>query len=158
MSLVPQWQEDGNNRLIPRQKSLVALRGFFVSTRNEKIFPILFIGLIACSDFGNNPKEDEELPEDVSFNDDIQPLFNASCINCHGNQGKLSVRNYTNLMKAGSNNSPVVIPKNSGESLIIKKLQGIAFGDRMPPEPASKWSDSKIELVKKWIDQGALNN
>jgi hypothetical protein len=42
MSLVPQWQEDGNNRLIPRQKSLVALRGFFVSTRNEKNIPHSF--------------------------------------------------------------------------------------------------------------------
>ena len=119
---------------------------------------ILFIFfLVGCSDFGTNPKEEVAL-DDVSFAKDIQPMLNASCINCHGNNSKLSVRTYANLMKGTSNNGPVVIPKNGAGSLIIKKLQGTASGDRMPPEPASKWSDSKIELVKKWIDQGALNN
>jgi len=28
----------------------------------------------------------------------------------------------------------------------------------MPPEPKNTWSDSKIKLVMKWIDQGAENN
>jgi hypothetical protein len=28
----------------------------------------------------------------------------------------------------------------------------------MPPEPANPWDDSKIEIIIKWIDQGAKNN
>ena len=123
----------------------------------QKYLTLLIFFLVGCSDFGTNPKEEVVL-DDVSFAKDIQPMLNASCINCHGNNNKLSVRTYANLMKGTSNNGPVVIPKNGAGSLIIKKLQGTASGDRMPPEPASKWSDSKIELVKKWIDQGALNN
>jgi hypothetical protein len=124
----------------------------------KNILISLFISLTACSDFGNSPKEESEFSQNISFNSDIQPLFNASCINCHGSQGNLSVRNYSSLMDGRSNNGPVVIPENGDESLIIKKLRGTASGDRMPSEPASPWSDFKIMLIKKWIDQGALNN
>ena len=85
-------------------------------------------------------------------------MLNASCINCHGNKGGLSVSAYNNLMKGTSNNGPVVIAKNGAGSLIVKKLQGVASGSRMPPEPADKWSESKIETIKIWIDQGAKNN
>ena len=112
---------------------------------------------MGCSDFGTNPKEEVVL-DDVSFAEDIQPMLNASCINCHGNKGRLSVRTYDNLMKGTSNNGPVVIPNNGVGSFIVKKLKGNASGDRMPPEPANPWDDSKIEIIIKWIDQGAKNN
>mgnify|MGYP000713430825 CR=1 FL=1 len=58
-------------------------------------------------------------------------------------------------MDGSSNNGRVVIPENRDESLIIKKLQETASGDRVPPEPTSPWSDYKIMLIKKWIDQDA---
>ena len=123
----------------------------------RKLLLILFFLLAGCSDFGTNPKDGVN-SEDISYKDDIQPMFNASCTNYHGNRGGLSLRTYASLMKGTSNNGPVVIPNDGAGSLIVKKLQGTAPGDRMPQEPASKWSDSKIEMVKKWIDQGALNN
>ena len=157
-SLVPQWQEAENKPLNPRQKSLRNFAGAFLFPIDmRKLFITFFLMFIACSDFGTNPKEEENSGK-ISYKNDIQPMLNASCVNCHPNNGRLSVRTYENLMKGTSNNGPIVIPNNGSGSLIIKKLQGTASGDRMPPEPASKWSDSKIELVKNWIDQGALNN
>ena len=155
MSLVPLWQEDGNNCLNPRQKSPAIDGAFLFQLEIKNILIILFISSTACSDFGNNPKEESELSENISFNSDIQPLLNANCINCHGSQGNLSERNYSSLMDGSSNNGLVVIPENRDESLIIKKLQGTSSGDHMPPEPTSPWSDSKIMLIKKWIDQDA---
>jgi len=123
----------------------------------QKYLKLLIFFLAGCSDFGTNPKEEVVL-DDVSFAEDIQPMLNASCINCHGNNGWLSVRTYDNLMKGTSNNGPVVIPNNGIGSFIVKKLKGNASGDRMPPEPANPWDDSKIEIIIKWIDQGAKNN
>jgi hypothetical protein len=61
-------------------------------------------------------------------------------------------------MKGTSNNGPVVIVNDGAGSLIVRKLQGVASGSRMPPEPLNKWSESKIETIKMWIDQGAKNN
>lgn len=112
---------------------------------------------MGCSDFGTNPKEEVNL-EEVSFKNDIQPMLKAECINCHGDNGGLSVRTYGNLMKGTSNNGPVVIPNNGEGSFIVKKLKGIATGSRMPPEPANPWNESKIEILIEWIDQGAKNN
>ena len=123
----------------------------------QKYLILLIFFLVGCSDFGTNPKEEVVL-DDVSFAKDIQPLLNASCINCHGNKGRLSVRTYDNLMKGTSNSGPVVIPNNGVGSFIVKKLKGNASGDRMPPEPANPWDDSKIEIIIKWLDQGAKNN
>lgn len=123
----------------------------------KKLLLILFLLLAGCSDFGTNPK-DIEITEDVSYKDDIQPMFNSSCFVCHGGNGGLILRTYEDLMKGTSNNGPVIIPNDGAGSLIVKKLMGTAPGARMPREPATKWSDSKIDLVKKWIDQGALNN
>ncbi len=123
----------------------------------KKITILLLLILAGCSDFGINPKEDQVITGDVSYAKDIQPMFNSICVNCHPNQGQLSLRNYTNLMKGGKSGA-VVIPKDGAGSLLVKKLEGTASGDRMPPKPAGEWSTTKIELVKKWIDQGAENN
>ena len=126
-------------------------------TKMRKLFITFFLIFFACSDFGTNPKEEKNSGE-ISYKNDIQPMLNASCINCHGNKGGLSVSTYNNLMKGTSNNGPVVISNNGAGSLIVKKLQGVASGSRMPLEPADKWSESKIETIKIWIDQGAKNN
>ena len=123
----------------------------------RKLFTTFFLIFFACSDFGTNPKEENNSGE-ISYKNDIQPILNANCVNYHGNNGGLSVGTYNNLMKGTSNNGPVVIAKNGAGSLIVKKLQGVASGSRMPPEPADKWSESKIETIKIWIDQGAKNN
>ncbi len=125
----------------------------------RKLFITFVLIFFACSDFGTNPKEEKNSGE-ISYKNDIQPILNASCVNCHGNNGGLSVGTYNNLMKGTSNNGPVVIANNGTGSLIVKKLQGLGppGGSRMPPEPVSKWSESKIETIKIWIDQGAKNN
>ena len=117
---------------------------------------LIFFG--ACSD-SNGGEEDEKvaLPEIVSYQMDIQPLFDSSCINCHGNEGKLSLTNYENTIKGGKSGL-AIIPNNGAESFLVKKLNGTAKGQRMPPEPKNPWDETKILLVTKWIDQGAKNN
>ena len=117
-----------------------------------------FIIFGACSD--SNDYEKEEIvvvPEIVSYQMDVQPLFDSSCTSCHGNKGKLSLSTYQNTMKGGESGS-AIIPNNGSESLLIKKLNGTASGQAMPPDSRYKWNETKIVLVTKWIDQGAKNN
>ena len=112
----------------------------------------------ACSDSKDDEKEQiVVVPEIVSYQMDVQPLFDSSCTSCHGNQGKLSLSTYQNTMKGGESGS-VIIPNNGSESLLVKKLNGTASGQRMPPDSKYHWSETKIVLVTKWIDQGAKNN
>ena len=115
---------------------------------------LIFFG--ACGD-NNNEGDEVEIPEVVSYQMDIQPLFDSSCINCHGNNGELSLSSYQNTMKGGKSGA-TVIPNNGKASLLITKLNGTASGQRMPPEPGKPLSETKIALVTKWINQGAKNN
>ena len=113
---------------------------------------------VACSDSNDDGKEEiVVVPEIVSYQMDVQPLFDSSCTSCHGNKGKLSLSTYQNTMKGGESGS-VIIPNNGSESLLVKKLNGTASGQAMPPDSRYKWNESKIALVTKWIDQGAENN
>ena len=73
---VLQWPEDGNNFRNPRQMSLSCLGGaflFMVEMKNKRLLLFLLF-CVACSDMGTNPKE-EEIPETVSYKNDIQPYF-----------------------------------------------------------------------------------
>ena len=86
----------------------------------------------------------------VDYATDIQPIFNNSCTSCHGNSGGLSLSSYDNLM---SNN--VVVAGNHADSELYNRitLPETANGD-MPP--AGSLSQSDIDLIAQWIDEGAL--
>ncbi len=95
----------------------------------------------------------------VSFFGQIIPLLTANgCTACHGGTNNLIVTPYASLMLGNSSNGPVVTPYNGEGSVIVRKLRGIAgFGNRMP-QGAAPLSDANIELIARWIKQGARNN
>ena len=88
----------------------------------------------------------------VNYSTEIQPIFNANCTNCHGVSGGLTLDSYSNLL-AGN----VLISGNSAESLIIQKLRGTASGEQMPKNAAAL-SESKINLIETWINEGTFDN
>ena len=110
--------------------------------RLKLIFCLIVFG--ACSDSKDDEKEQiVVVPEIVSYQMDVQPLFDSSCTNCHGNKGKLSLTSYQNTMKGGESGL-VVIPNNGAESLLVKKLSGTASGQLMPPEPKNQRDETKV--------------
>jgi len=95
----------------------------------------------------------------VSYALQIVPIFDEyGCSGCHGGSGGLYVKPYAQLM-AGGNAGKVVIPGNADGSLLIEKLTMATppIGSRMPlmgiPLP-----DSTVQVIRDWINQGALNN
>jgi hypothetical protein len=120
------------------------------------------ICLWSCSDLGTNPEKDDNIePSDiVSYNDDIQPIFNQSCGSyCHLNSssGGLSLSSYNGLMSGGDNGVVIVSGDASGSVLIQKLSNNPPFGDRMPKGNSALDTD-KIELITTWINDGAENN
>jgi len=104
----------------------------------------------------------------IRFSADVQPIFNQNCAfaGCHGSaspaQGLVleSGKAYQNLV-----NVPVVefpgpirvVPGNSAMSYLVGKLEGTAFGDRMPDQ-LPPLPEAEIQIIKDWIDQGAADN
>jgi mono/diheme cytochrome c family protein len=91
----------------------------------------------------------------VSFNDQILPIFQNSCNNCHGGERieeGLSLRTYSDMM-AGSKNGAVVVPGSAQES----SLAELVANHKMPKRGA-KLSDAQVQLIVDWINQGAQDN
>jgi len=106
----------------------------------------------------------------VSFKDDVFPVVKKHCLPCHAednfNPSELSLDSYALMMQGGKNGTLVVAGKAS-ESLLIKKLgEKPPFGDRMPlnkkqviSEGKAKYlSDSELNIISEWINQGAKDN
>jgi mono/diheme cytochrome c family protein len=91
----------------------------------------------------------------VSFANDILPLLQSRCINCHGGertQEGLSMKTYTDLM-AGSKNGPVITAGDANNSL----LADLVATQKMPKR-GPKLTPPQVQLIVDWINQGALDN
>ena len=93
----------------------------------------------------------------VDYNSEIQPIFDSNCGNCHlGNSsGGLNLSSYLDLMEGG-NSGDAVEPGNSSSSVLFDRItrENSDAGD-MPPGN-SELSQSDIDLIAQWIDDGAL--
>ena len=97
----------------------------------------------------------------VSYKKDIKPLFEKSCINCHGPKnrpkGKFRVDTRELALKGGSE-GVAIIPGKSDKSPLIYYISYQVVDYEMPPEGKKdypKLNKDQIGLVRAWIDQGA---
>lgn len=90
----------------------------------------------------------------INFVRDVQPLFKAHCIDCHGpKQQKNGFRldRRRDAMKGGT--GTMIGPGNSQASRLYLRLVGTRSGPQMPPD--GPLSQEQINVIKAWIDQGA---
>ena len=98
----------------------------------------------------------------VSFKKQIVPIIKLNCLPCHTedqmNPSMLYLETYADLMKGGKHGSPIVAGK-ADSSLFIQKLsEAPPFGDPMPMRRKTFLSPDTVNIIKKWITQGAKNN
>ena len=94
----------------------------------------------------------------LTFDKDIKPIFEKSCVECHGEKkakGKLKLDTLANSLKA-SENGKSIIPGKSADSSLVKAIARLNEDDAMPPEGKGKpLTAEQIGLIRAWIDQGA---
>lgn len=91
----------------------------------------------------------------VSFTNDVLPIIESRCINCHGGdrtQEGLDLKTHAALM-AGSQNGPVVTPGDAANSLLVELI-----ANQKMPKRGPKLTPPQVQLITDWINQGALNN
>jgi hypothetical protein len=91
----------------------------------------------------------------VSFANDILPIFESRCVNCHGGdrtEEDLVLKTYADMM-TGSENGAVVVPGDSEHS----KLAELIISQKMPKR-GPKLTPPQVQLILDWINQGALDN
>jgi hypothetical protein len=91
----------------------------------------------------------------VSFTEDIRPVFENSCFQCHGSAiqlSKLDLRTRDGALKGGDRGAAIV-PGKAEDSRLYRLVAGL----EKPSMPLDgKLTASQIALIKEWINQGAL--
>lgn len=91
----------------------------------------------------------------VSFANDVFPLIQSRCINCHGGERTeegLIMLTYTDIM-AGSDNGPVVTPGDATNSLLAELV-----AEQKMPKRGPKLTPLQVQVIIDWINHGALDN
>ncbi len=85
-----------------------------------------------------------------SFEKDVQPIFKAKCLACHGAtpQGKLDLRTPEAVLKGGAAGA-VIVPGAAAKSLLLDKLV-----TRQMPPGKTKLTDAEIDIIRQWVDKG----
>jgi hypothetical protein len=94
----------------------------------------------------------------VTYQEHILPLIEANCAKCHNSDKKkadLDLTSYQSALK-GSGSGAVVLPGNPDGSKLWKSLTH-AEEPFMPPN-RPKLADKELEVFKKWITGGLLEN
>jgi len=106
----------------------------------------LLLSMVSCT---YNYIELEETPDLVSYEHHVQPIFSNNCIACHnGNYA------YPNLNEGFSFDALIygnyIDTTTLTSSKLIIKINDQHYGGTL--------SSSEIDIITKWIEEGALNN
>ncbi len=112
--------------------------------------PGLFGSLLILSSAGAQEK--------ITYSDQILPLVEANCAKCHNADKKKADLDLTSFQSAlkGSGSGPIVLSGNPDGSKLWKALTH-AEEPFMPPN-RPKLSDKELDLFRKWISGGLLEN
>lgn len=95
--------------------------------------------------------------EKTTYDDHVFPIFQQACLNCHNpekTKGGLDLSTFSGALKGGSGGK-VLIPGDASSPIVGAVQQTIE--KKMPPE-GDKLSNEQIEIIKRWIAGGLLEN
>jgi hypothetical protein len=96
--------------------------------------------------------------EKVTYDDHLAPILRQRCSSCHNSNMKkadLDVTNYSGLMRGGSSGAAIESgdPDASHLFLLVTRQS-----EPFMPQNADKLPDAEIDIIRRWIKGGALEN
>lgn len=121
--------------------------------------PLLALGLASTAFARLPPELAAQLPAPVSrpvdFARDIQPIFEASCVQCHArgkSKGNFSLETRADWLQGGDAGPPAVAGQ-SAASRVIEMISGLN-PDVIMPQKGNRLSREQVAVFRAWIDQG----
>lgn len=99
----------------------------------------------------------------VSFTEDVYPVLELRCLECHQPGGSgyensgLDLRTYKGLMK-GTKHGPIVVPGSAFTSNLIAVIDGRTDASLRMPHNRKRMSKCERLLLRFWVSQGARDN
>jgi len=108
--------------------------------------------LVSCTkDYYQPP---DTLPQNVSFSNDVIPIFNANCVSCHNDGGTSPNLRADKAYGELTNGTELVKPGDPEGSELYHRIMG--QGSMMPP--GGMMAKNNNDVIYVWIKEGALNN
>ncbi|MGB1129867.1 MAG: PSD1 and planctomycete cytochrome C domain-containing protein [Haloferula sp.] len=99
--------------------------------------------------------------EGISFNESIRPILSNACYACHGpdeeeRKGDLRLDTREGAMEDLGKGFHAVVPGDPDKSELIYRILSDDEDEVMPPADFGKrLTEEEIELLKRWVEQGA---
>jgi len=95
--------------------------------------------------------------DSVDYLRDIRPILRGRCSTCHNEAdpgGGLRLDGAAHAMKGGDS-GPIIVPGKSQESRLIEAVLQTGDLKMPPPDEGKPLEPAQIDLLRRWIDQGA---
>ena len=98
----------------------------------------------------------------VTYDADIKPLVEKSCLKCHSGEkpkGKYNMESLASVIKGGKDYGAALIAGKSADSPMVGFSSDLVTDMEMPPtdkrDKYPKLTKDQLGLIRAWIDQGA---
>ncbi|WP_247237359.1 PSD1 and planctomycete cytochrome C domain-containing protein [Telluribacter sp. SYSU D00476] len=134
----------------------------------RKLYSLVYIAAgitwaIQSCTTGSATSSDEKLPEVVSYNFDIRPILSDKCFACHGPDAnkreaglRLDIAESAYKALADNPGAHAIVPGKPELSEVFRRVSSQDTSVLMPPKESNlKLTSREIDLIEKWIKQGA---
>lgn len=136
----------------------------------QRVIRVAILTLLAISEsksYGNAADEPSNSPASVTptfvvdYEKDVRPILVDNCLACHGadaetRYGGLRLDLRDAALAGGDSELRAIVPGNPDGSELIRRINSTDPDEVMPPSHhAEKLKPEQIEILRKWITQGA---
>ena len=96
-------------------------------------------------------------PTPVDFASKIRPIFERSCLKCHGpekQRGGLRLDVRASVVAGGDSGEAAIVPGKVESSALLERVSSDEDDRRMPPE-GKRLSADEVSLLRRWVAEGA---
>ena len=104
--------------------------------------------------------EVDSASQEVSYHEQIRPIFQAHCQGCHQpakKGGEYDMTSFASLLKGGESEAPSVVSKDLENSYLWELINPVD-GEAEMPKGKKPLSESERDLIRQWILQGAQDD
>ncbi len=109
----------------------------------------------------NAPTQETVSVQPVSYHREIEPLFRKQCFGCHQGAkqlGEYRMTEFSAMLAGGESGDAAIVPGKPDESYLIAQITPIDAHAEMPKPPLPPLSAADIELIRRWIAEGAKDD
>ena len=126
----------------------------------------LLLSTLAANPFAVAEESDQKTAEadestQVSYHEQIEPIFRRNCFGCHHGAkqlGQYMMTDFKSLVGGGESENAAIVPGKPDESYLIEQITKTGDRAEMPKAPSKPLSDVEVELITRWVAQGAKDD